>query len=302
MKRAYREGDMDVKPNNVNYNSVINAWGRCKKKGSALRAAQILQLMEEDGVERDALSYSLVVSAWSHSSDPDATRKAEKVLDEMETWAKEKNKEIDQAFDDEMRDRQTTFEEGENTTGKRMLPSSLPTIRVHLDVDCYNTLLIALSKRQEVDAPDRAIAILHRMKRLADEGFETVRPNAKSWNSVLNTLSRSKDTNSAQRAEDLLCEMHSEGVVPDVFSYAALLHSYQKNVFPGSAQRADDIVRKMEELYSNGEISDPPDVYHYTIGEYVCSTDVNDIGGVFNLLILNFFHYYFSLRMLGKKW
>lgn len=276
MKRAYKEGDMDVKPNNVNYNSVINAWGRCKMKGSALRAAEILQLMEEDNVERDALSYSLVVSAWAHSSDPDATRKAELVLGEMESWAREKNKEIDQAFDDEMRDHQIqhnnyihgqhiNLDDSEHhNTGKRMVPSSLPTIKVHLDVDCYNTVLIALSKRQEVDAPDRAIAILHRMKKLADEGFDTVRPNAKSWNSVLNTLSRSKDTNSAQRAEDLLHEMHSEGIVPDVFSYAALLHSYQKNVFPGSAQRADDVVRKMEELYMNGDISDPPD------GKYFC--------------------------------
>ena len=280
MKRAYKEGDMDVKPNNINYNSVINAWGRCKMKGSALRAAKILQLMEDDDVERDALSYSLVVSAWAHSSDSDATRKAEKVLGEMETWAREKNKKIDEAFDNEMRDHQIQYnnqnqiqrgqinvDDTENNTDKRTVPSSLPTIRVHLDVDCYNTVLIALSKRQETDAPDRAIAILHRMKRLAEEGFETARPNAKSWNSVLNTLSRSKDTDSAQRAEDLLVEMHSEGIVPDVFSYAALLHSYQKNVFPGSAQRADDIVRKMEELHLNGEISDPPDVYHYTIGK-----------------------------------
>ncbi len=274
MKKAYQAGDMDVKPNVVNYNSVINAWGRCKKRGSAQRAAEILKIMETDDVEPDTLSYSLVVSAWAHSFEEDATLQAEIVLADMECWAREKNKAIDQAFDNELKDHQEDnrhdnekHEGSTNSRSKRAAPSSLPAIRVHLDVDCYNTVLISLSKRYEPDAPDRAIAILNRMKKLADEGFETVRPNSKSWNSVLNTLSRSKDTNAAQRAEDILCEMHSEGIMPDVFSYAALLHAYQKNNLPGAAQRADDIVRKMEQLYFDGEISSAPDVYHYTIGK-----------------------------------
>jgi hypothetical protein len=259
MKRSHQAGDMDVKPNVVNYNSVINAWGRCKSKGSATRAAEILKMMDDDDVEADTLSYSLVVSAWAHSPETGATRQAEAVLEDMESWAKEKNKAIDKAFDEELNDHQKDE--------MRATPSSLPTIRVHLDVDCYNTVLIALSKRREQDAPGRALAILRRMKKLADEGFETVRPNAKSWNSVLNTLSRSSDEDAAQRAEDVLCEMYSEGVIPDVFSYAALLHAYQKNTFSGSAQRADEIVRRMEQLYFDGEITSAPDVYHYTIGK-----------------------------------
>ena len=276
MKNAYKNGDMDVKPNVVNYNSVINAWGRCKAKGSAQRAAEILKVMEKDNVEVDALSYSLVVSAWAHSAENDATIQAEAVLSDMENWARDKNMAIDQAFNEELRDQQHKSQEQqeksshikvENIRNKRSTPSSLPTIRVHLDVDCYNTVLISLSKRQETDAPDRALAIIRRMKMLAEEGFETVRPNAKSWNSVLNTLSRSNDTTAAQRAEDVLREMNEEGIVPDVFSYAALLHAYQKNTFPGSAQRADDIVRKMEKFYLDGKLSSGPDVYHYTIGE-----------------------------------
>ncbi len=272
MKTAYAAGDMDVKPNVVNYNSVINAWGRCKSNGSAQRAAEILKSMEKDNVEADALSYSLVVSAWAHSLDPQATHQAEVALGLMENWAREKNKAIDQAFDEEVRgNRYYGGNQGHHRhhyqqQPQQKAPTSIPTIRVHLDVDCYNTVLIALSKRYEADAADRAIAIVRRMNKLADEGFETVRPNAKSWNSVLNALSRSNDTNAAQRAEDALCEMNSAGIAPDAFSYAALLHSYQKNTFPGSAQRADDIVRKMEQLYFDGKLASGPDVYHYTIG------------------------------------
>ena len=90
MQRAYEAGDMDVKPNVVNYNSVINAWGRCTNDGSAERATEILSTMEDEGVEPDALSYSLVVSAWAHCQNSNATKKAEGVLAKMEEWATEK--------------------------------------------------------------------------------------------------------------------------------------------------------------------------------------------------------------------
>ena len=171
-----------------NYNSVINAWGRCKTKGSAARAAEILKVMKGDKVEADTISYALVVSAWAHSSEDGATRKAEIVLEDMEKWARAKNMAIDQAFDDEMRGHQNENKDDAryrdhlnhiDAIKKNKTPSSLPTIRIHLDVDIYNTVLIALSKRQEVDAPDRALAIIRKMKKLADDGLG-VRPNAKS--------------------------------------------------------------------------------------------------------------------------
>ena len=218
--------------------------------------------MERDGVEPDVLSYALVVSAWSHCPESDGTKRAEEYLNKMEQWAMKKNTEIDQAFNVAVTSK-TQKNDGERTT------PSIPAIRVHLDVECYNTVLIALSRRQDVHASDRAIAILNRMNALADAGYETVRPNAKSWNSVLNALSRSRDPNAAQRAEDILKDMFRQGIKPDVFSFAAILHAYQKNSGPGSAQRADDIVRMMERLYYEGEIAAAPDVYHYTIGKSI---------------------------------
>ena len=49
--------------------------------------------------------------------------------------------------------------------------------------------------------------------------------------------------------------------MPDAFSFAAVLSTYQKSSEAGAAQRADEILQKMEELYENGEIESPPDVY-----------------------------------------
>ena len=256
MKSTYEAGgrrDNDVKPNAVNYNSVINAWGRCKTRGSAQRAEELLRTMAQESVQPDVLSYALVVSAWAHSHEPGATARAEEILIEMEEWAKRTNKEIDFML---------SVDGGKKA---RDIPQ-----KVNLDAECYNTVLIALSKRQEVDATDRAMAILQRMKKLSEEeGFATVAPTAKTWNSVLNTLSRSRElgAGAAQRAEQLLSQMYDDGIKPDAFSFAAILHAYQKSTEPGAAQRADDIVRTMERLYLDGEIAYAPDVYHYTIGE-----------------------------------
>ena len=92
--------------------------------------------------------------------------------------------------------------------------------------------------------------------------------NAKSWNAVLNTVSRAQHVNAVPMAEELLGEMDKGNVKPDIYSYASILHAYQKNKLVGGADRAGDILRKMEQLYVDGGLADPPDVFHYTI---VCS-------------------------------
>ena len=246
MKQRCEAGDWQSKPNSVNYNSCINAWGRSKEPGSAKKATAILERMlrpaEEGGddVEPDFLSFSLAVSAWAHSADPESTRRSEEMLLRMERWAISK---------------------------KRSLASSgaLPHHRIELDVEAYNAVLIGLSRCQEQDAPRRALAILRRMLDLAETGFESARPTSKSWNSVLNTFSRTREPGIAQKAEQLLKWMIREGSKPDAFSFAAVLHAYQKNSEAGAAHRADAIVREMEKRYQAGQLGDGPDVFHYTI-------------------------------------
>jgi pentatricopeptide repeat protein len=98
-----------------------------------------------------------------------------------------------------------------------------------------------------------------------------VRPNLRSWNAVLNALSRSRERDGAEKAEQILnhlFELEENGVPnvkPDAFSFAAVLSAYQRLGTSAAVQRADDIVRHMEELYEAGDIENPPDVYHYTI-------------------------------------
>jgi len=241
MKQKSREGNWKLLPTTVLYvyNSVINAHVR---KNCPQKANEILDQMIEDGVEPDSLSWKLVVTAWASSDDEGALRNGEEMLLRSEKWALCKMKEIERT-------------------------SALPRHKVTLDRDAYNAVLSSFARAQECeDAAQRALAILRRMVDLADAGVKGVRPNICSWNSVLKTMSQTREPSIAAKAEAVIGYMIKEGgVMPDQNSFKAVLNTMQRNSTPGSAARADYIVRQMQRLFLRGDIKDPPDVYIYTI-------------------------------------
>jgi len=113
------------------------------------------------------------------------------------------------------------------------------------------------------------------MEHYAANGISSVRPNARTWNALLNGMaraSRARSLNYADDAEAVLSamfEQHHAGVqntFPNAFSFAAVLTTFQRCANTLSVtERADKIVRQMEELHQKGFLEDPPDVYHYTI-------------------------------------
>lgn len=226
------------------FNSVINAHVRRKGPGAAHRATDLLNKMIEDGVEPDALSWKLVITAWASSDDDEALRHGEEMLLRSEQWALAKLRELE-----------------------RKGLSALPHQKVKLDRAAYNAVLSSFVRAQECDdAAQRALAILKRMIDLADAGVAGVRPNVHSWNSVLKTMSRTREPDIAAKAEAVIGYMiREDGVMPDRFSFTAVLNTYQRNPMPGSAARADTIVRQMQRLYLAGKVEDPPDTYHFTI-------------------------------------
>ena len=56
METRYRDGDSDFKPNTRTHTSVIDAWAKSGERGSAKRAEQILNAMQNN---------------YKHSGDPD---------------------------------------------------------------------------------------------------------------------------------------------------------------------------------------------------------------------------------------
>ena len=287
-----------------------------------------------DVVEPDALSYSLVIHAWlrgcrgntGHGPPPSSYRprkrnftdeerihKAIDIVVRLETWARNahahrmvgngrnnsdegwKGHDFDEDNDDY----------GENDpVDNKQTPSrkSSYTFRQHnkardLDVEVYNSILVAFSREQNGDHAASVMKLLDRMERIADElDMPSVRPNQRSYNVALDVIAKSamiantslsgyyyKDKEppinskrpgkyfnplfAGRAAESILSRMLARDFRPDAYTFASVLNTYQRipNGKLDAALAADAVVRGMESLHLHGKIDHPPDVFHYTM-------------------------------------
>lgn len=254
MQKLYEAGDVFAKPNCRNYNAVLNAASRTGTLESANLARDILCRMEqpvEDGgfdVEPDRVSYTLTILACSRVRNN--TLAAEMSLSILEQMERKANQELEH----------------------RLQVSSAAPPNVRLDVECFNVVLTALSRTGEVESPNQIRRLLKKMNDYVEKGQTLVRPNVRSWNTLLNSLARARlKRNTGSQALGVLkhmFRMHRSGVpnmLPDAFSFAAVLTAYQRGATVAAASSADRLVAEMEELYEKGIISCSPDVYHFTI-------------------------------------
>ena len=85
-----RDGKTEVHPNKFSFNTVILALSRSSAPEAAVRAEELLGLMEKatasgiPDVQPDLYSYSSVISAWSRSGKQGAGKRAEQILERME--------------------------------------------------------------------------------------------------------------------------------------------------------------------------------------------------------------------------
>lgn len=331
-----RPDELTFPPNTINYNSVLNAWSRASRYDpySAIRAEKILlERMERpfseggDAVEPDALSYSLVIHAWLRGcrgitgppssfrskkrlnlTDEDRIHKSIAIVDRLETWARKahahrvvgngRNNGEDFAVGDDFEDDEDYNEEDNKEAYGR---SSSYTFRQHnksrdLDVEVYNSILVAFSRELSGDHAASVMKLLDRMEIIADElDMPSARPNQRSYNIALDVIAKSamisntslasyyKDKKqtidkprpghhlnplyAGRAAESILSRMLARDFRPDAYTFASVLNTYQRipNGKLDAALAADAVVRGMESLHLHGKIDQPPDVFHYTM-------------------------------------
>ena len=82
--------------------------------------------------------------------------------------------------------------------------------------------------------------------------------NVITFNTILDTISKSKEKGAAARAESLLDrmqQMYLDGckeVRPDTFSFASVLNAYANSTEPNAAEKCEEILRHMQLLYEDG--------------------------------------------------
>eukprot|EP01083_Nonionella_stella_P124917 377501_1 len=92
----------------------------------------------------------------------------------------------------------------------------------------------------------------------ARDGFDQIRPDTCSYNTVLKALAKSKDRGSIGKAQQILDQMEERSangewnVKPDGVSYNTVILAIANNRGRGSGRSAERILYRMETQYLNG--------------------------------------------------
>ena len=95
------------------------------------------------------------------------------------------------------------------------------------------------------------------------------KPDARSFNAVINAVARSRDKNCADRAKFLLDEMgrlYNEGdtdLLPDALTFGAIINAYANSLEAGASDKAAQLLMHMESLYQVGFEQAKPTTFVY---------------------------------------
>ena len=175
MESKYQQGNNNLKPNTITYNSVMNAWTQSNGGTLGARKAEALfQEMNErwrageHDLQPNVSSYNTVLAAWARSGTKCAYRKTEALLNQM--WQ--------------------DYEAG--------------NIHFRPDSSSYNTVINVISKSQAEGKAQKALRILRKMDKLYRAGRnEDACPNEFSYTSVLNSCAFAVEVDARGRSRAL---------------------------------------------------------------------------------------------------
>lgn len=242
MEALYESGELDDEPSVISYSTVLSAFGKSSKRGTAQKAEHILRHMKDRGVRANVISWNTVIDAYAKEKNPE---RAEALLREMTSEYEQGNKDVKPS----MRtyavvlsawSAKQSIQSGEQ--GERLMELM---IKLHEsgeleepDVIAYNSVLACWARSGARDAGARANDFLHKMI-----GEGKMKPDAYSFNTVSSALVRD---GRLEDAENLLKIMKDNEVAPDVTAYNTLLNAWIKSGRKDAPKRVECLHRRMK--------------------------------------------------------
>eukprot|EP00536_Pseudo-nitzschia_multiseries_P000151 jgi/Psemu1/321478/estExt_fgenesh1_pg.C_30021 len=241
---AQPEPQPHLRPTTRSFNTALNALSYKRTTDAANRAEETLARMfrchananadantnadanADTGVtssscKPDAFSYTAILRCYQRIATPEAAERGHAVLARME-----------ELYEANLLDE--------------------PPDTYHYTIVCSTW---SLSKSEK--APHKCIELLARMKEKDRDGWPRVKPNIRTYNAVLDCLSRSLQAN---RAEELLYHMLSlvrngdDGARPDPFSFNAVINAfiYSKQLRDAGRRAESVLERALEHAEEDG--------------------------------------------------
>ena len=256
----YSRGDLDVGPNTITYNSVINCWSKVKNRQVASeapkRCLELLLVMiskyQEDpqtnyDIRPDIITYNTIMNINAQQGD---IKGAVTVFNMMKK---------------------------DYQSGSRNNNNAKPNIA------SYTILINAWSKSNTRDAPIEAESLLLEMLDLYSKGLLNESPNTIVYSSVINCWSKSDRIEGPKRALDILTTMitkyddfvssssteddegsnninnniNNNNVRPDTITFNSVMNAYAKR---GDIMGCNKVFDIMKKEYRRGNINAKSDV------------------------------------------
>lgn len=188
----------------------------------------------------NTISFTNAITAWARCTRKDSPKRAQALLDQMHTLYEEYGWE-------------------------HVKPNKIT----------YNSVITAWTRSRENGglSARHAEALLRKMYDLYNDNRyeydEDMKPDARSWNAVINAVARSRDKDCANRAKYLLDEMgrlYNEGqadLLPDALTFGAIINAYANSFEEGASDKASQLLLHMESLYQLGFENAKPTTFVY---------------------------------------
>jgi len=233
------EGNIQVRPDNTSFNTVLLAWSKSRNNKAQSRVTELLQSMQDmadnghEHVRPDHVSMTTVINTLAQSAkkNRNTPSQAEAIIERMES-----NKET----------------------------------ALRPDVVTYTSLIKCWMESGALRAASRAEEIIEKLHKRHEDGYFECKPDTMAYNVALNAIAKCKGDDSAQRAEALLERMQDRfmagdlDVAPTAPSFVTVMSAWARSNHPKGGTRAEALLHKMHELHKSGVENVAPNTFAYS--------------------------------------
>lgn len=246
------------------YSNTILAWAKASEKGAAERCHKLLlemvQLYElgafPPGSEPPLIAFNGAIAAWSRFGRSD---KSEEIL-----WLMDRLRKSCHSLDPDCisfnsvlhahlrnPNRQEGLEKAINIVDfMEQNQHEQPLIKPNSFT--YSTLLKCWIQSGRPDMTEQAEKMLFRMEKLWEQGDESVRPNNRIFNMVINAYAKSSDRQATKKALALFDRMKNLNICqPDIITITSLMECLSKAADPNAPKHAEALLQEAFSEYKS---------------------------------------------------
>lgn len=273
----YQQERADVRPNQISFNSAINAWAKSANIGgkgnkdpqkAVDRASMLLQQMKAQGLEPSYETFGSLMEAYSKI--PNNGIKVQSFLNELEqmfsegqfshpppkvcylmaiqAWGRSKERGAKEA--ESVIRRLEEISSKEDGEWAELTPCTI----------LYTALVSAWGQSDMEQAPDRAREIFRNMWQESRAGRKNVAPNTITRNAVLEAFCNHGRIDEARE----FLERTRKVVSPDSQSFLTILKAYANCNTEDAVEKAQNFLSKLEDDYRRGKCATKPTIRMYS--------------------------------------